>query len=122
MRLEAGVCARVRLPLVFHTHCCTRGHSRPQELFFHRVILDEIQFVELPGGGARRVSSSGDVDARARAALELQGANRWAVSGTPLESPEDVQAVLRFLRHQPMEAQHWWQEVGGRRWWGRTCG
>jgi hypothetical protein len=31
----------------------------------------------------------------------LQAAHRWGVSGTPLEAPEDLAAMLRFLRQQP---------------------
>ena len=41
----------------------------------------------------------------------LQSANRWAVSGTPLEAPEDLQAVLTFLRAQPFGDRFWWDAV-----------
>lgn len=40
-------------------------------------------------------------------ALVEQAAHRWCVSGTPLATPEDILAVLRFLRHQPFAEEAW---------------
>ena len=44
---------------------------------------------------------------RAEAGQALQAAHRWCVSGTPLASPDDILAVLRFLRHQPFSDDAW---------------
>ena len=83
------------------------------QLFWHRVVLDEVQYVEGAGAAAKgKAGAAGGgaagggkgIDKRARMAFELQAAHRWAVSGTPLEAADDLQAVLKFLRHQPFES------------------
>ena len=49
-----------------------------------------------------------NVARRSEAAMALQATNRWAVSGTPLETASDVRAIFKFLRHQPFaDDGHW---------------
>lgn len=61
---------------------------------FHRVVLDEAQMVG--GGGAVHVA--------AKMALKLEGAHRWAVSGTPFKrDTRDVQGLVKFLRLKPFD-------------------
>jgi len=72
-----------------------------QAVWWHRAVLDEIQLLENKSDVARTASEQRALRDRAEAGHALQAAHRWCVSGTPLATPEDVVAVLRFLRQQP---------------------
>ena len=71
-------------------------------LHWHRIVIDEVQMVGAGSAGAR-----GTLSRRAENAMALESANRWCVSGTPLEAAKDVGGILRFLKHQPWSDPVW---------------
>ena len=80
-----------------------------QKLFWHRVVLDEVQMAEGRADAAMSEKDRALVEKRAKSAYALQAAHRWAVSATPMETPTEVHALLRFLRHQPFSDDRWWE-------------
>lgn len=93
---------------------------------FHRIILDEAQYIESrtmsatnpssasassSSGASTSASTSATLPKRTEMALRLRGTYLWCVSGTPLDAPEDVRAVLKFLRHRPFGRDYWWSKV-----------
>jgi len=69
-------------------------------IYWWRIILDEAHLIK---GRANQVS---------KAAFALQGQNRWAVTGTPLQnSVDDVFGLLHFLRVDPWSDYLFWSKV-----------
>jgi hypothetical protein len=58
---------------------------------------------------ARTARESDGLRLRAEAGHAIQAAHRWCISGTPLATPADLLAVLKFLRHQPFANDAWAQ-------------
>ena len=93
------------------TRTPSRYPTAPSPLFgisFHRAVLDEAQTIESSGSFARR----------ARMAMNLHARHRWSVSGTPADEPEDVRALLAFLRHDPFGTSASWRVLSAA--FGRT--
>jgi hypothetical protein len=100
---------RLLCALAAHGHpACARFADAPAQRAFVDALAAEMGEGEGEGAAAGAWAAAwapaGDYPhlhaaaARLKNALLLQGAHRWTVSGTPLESPGDMHSVLQVLR------------------------
>jgi hypothetical protein len=86
----------------------SHGYASLKSFMWWRCVLDEIQQVDTQAEEAMSKQMKKDIENRTAAAMSLQAVNRWAVSGTPIETPSDMKAILQFLRHQPFADPDLW--------------
>jgi hypothetical protein len=92
------------------TETQSQGFASLRSFMWWRCVLDEIQQVDTQAEEAMSKQLKKDIENRSAAAMSLQAVNRWAVSGTPIETPSDMKAILRFLRHQPFADTELWKK------------
>lgn len=85
-------------------HHCKTNSSSLYSIYWHRIVLDEAHYIK----GIFRFNLEKATKA-AKACYNLNGQNRWAVTGTPIVNKlDDFFSLVHFLKVDPWSQYSFW--------------